>query len=275
MSSQAAFVYLILVIIILIVGFYLFFWPKISKARIRSKEFNQQWNSILNNRLPVYKKFPEQLKQNLQNLMKVFLYEKTFIGCAGLEVTEEMEVVVAAQACLLLLNRKTTEYQDLTTIYLYPTSFKATRQVRDELGLVSTESSHLLGESWSTGKVILAWDNVDKGIRNFTDGHNVVLHEFAHQLDHESGSTNGAPILNTRAAYKSWAYVFGKEFEKLQKSEPNGKNIIDYYGATNPAEFFAVATETFFEEPVKMYDNHKELYQQLSSYYHLDPRQWV
>ncbi len=275
MSSQAAIIYLVLVVIILVVGFYLFFWPKIAKNRIRSKEFNQQWNTILENRLPVYKKFPDEIKQHLQNLMKVFLHEKTFVGCADLEVTEEMEVVVAAQACLLLLNRTTTEYQDLTTIYLYPTSFKATRQVRDELGLVSTESSHLLGESWSTGKVILAWDDVDKGIRNFTDGHNVVLHEFAHQLDHESGSTNGAPILKTSAAYKSWAYVFGKEFEKLQKNKSSGKNIIDEYGATNPAEFFAVATETFFEEPMKLYENHQALFEELQSYYHLDPRQWV
>jgi len=174
----------------------------------------------------------------------------------------------------LLLILPTGAYNELRCIYVYPTTFTATREVRDEIGLVSNQQSHLLGESWSNGKVVLAWDNVEAGARNFTDGHNVVLHEFAHQLDHESGVTNGAPLLYTKAAYKSWAHVFSEEFEQLQKST-NRNTIIDHYGATNPAEFFAVATETFFEEPIKLYDNHQELYEQLSSYYRLDPRQWV
>ncbi|MGI1679840.1 MAG: zinc-dependent peptidase [Cellvibrionaceae bacterium] len=267
--------YLSLILIIVGVGFYLFFWPKISKERIRDKDFNAAWDKILHDRFPIYNKLSDKQKTHLQDLMKVFLHQKDFIGCAGQEITEEIKAVISAQACLLLLNRTTTEYQDLTTIYVYPTSFKATREARDELGLVSTETSHLLGESWSTGKVILAWDNVEKGIRNFTDGHNVVLHEFAHQLDQESGSTNGAPILNTSAAYKSWAYVFGREFEALQKKKHKKNNVIDEYGATNPAEFFAVATETFFEEPHRLYKNHRELFDELKVYYQLDPRDWT
>ncbi|MGH1470673.1 MAG: zinc-dependent peptidase [Cellvibrionaceae bacterium] len=275
MNISAIFVYVALILIVIGVGFYLFVWPKLSKNIIREKKFDTAWDEILHKRLPIYHKLLKKQKQHLQDLMKVFLHQKDFIGCAGQDITEEIKVVIAAQACLLLLNRTTSEYQDLTTIYVYPTSFKATREVRDELGLVSTESNHLLGESWSTGKVILAWDNVEKGIRNFTDGHNVVIHEFAHQLDQESGTTNGAPILSTRAAYKSWAYVFGKEFEILQKNKYKNNNVINEYGATNPAEFFAVASETFFEEPHKLYKNHKALFEELQAYYQLDPRDWT
>lgn len=273
MSTQALFVYCSLAIIIIAVGFYLFIWPNWQKSRIRQQTFDQDWQSLLTERLPIYSNLHKKQRKQLHDLIKVFIHQKDFIGCAGIEVTEEMKVIIASQACLLLLNRETTEYQDLTTIYIYPTSFKATRQVRDELGLVSTETSHLLGESWSTGKVILAWDDVEKGIRDFTDGHNVVLHEFAHQLDHETGDTNGAPLLKSRAAYKSWAFVLGKEFEKLQRTQSN-KTVIDKYGATNPAEFFAVATETFFEEPEKLYQKHRELFEELKAYYQLDPREW-
>lgn len=218
---------------------------------------------------------PDKLKSELQNLMKIFLASKTFVGCAGLEITDEMKVVIASQACLLLLNRPTHEYKKLKFIYVYPSSFRATQKVRDELGLVSTQTRDLLGESWDSGKVVLAWDNVEMSVRNFSDGHNVVLHEFAHQLDQESGAANGAPLLYTKSAYKSWAYIFGKEFEALRKSDPRKDSLIDHYGATNAAEFFAVATETFYEEPHKLYKRHQELFEQLQAYYHVDPREWA
>ena len=133
----------------------------------------------------------------------------------------------------------------------------------------------LLGESWSSGKVILAWDNVLHGSRNFVDGQNVVLHEFAHQLDSESGSTNGAPILVGKNCLRTWASTLSEEFEELQKDAWKGKrSLIDHYGATNPAEFFAVATETFFEKPHQMARHHEELFEVLECYYRIDPRDW-
>ncbi len=272
---QTVIIFSILFIIVLLVAVHLLILPRLFRHRAVSKPFPDTWEKILVERFPVYLKLPAELKKQLQQLVNVFIENKEFVGCADLEVNDEMKVLIAAQACLLLLNRPTHEYVDLRTIYLYPSTFRATREVRDELGLVSHQSHDLLGESWSNGKVILAWDDVEKGVRNFTDGFNVVLHEFAHQLDHESGVTNGAPLLYTKAAYKSWAYVLGKEFEKLQKRDSNKESIIDHYGATNPAEFFAVATETFFEEPDKLYKNHKALFEELEKYYRLDPREWL
>jgi len=129
-----------------------------------------------------------------------------------------------------------------------------------------------LGESWLSGTVVLAWDDVRHGIRNTDDGQDVVLHEFAHQLDQESGAGNGAPILHGRTSYASWARVLGQEYQELKKrSKKFKKTLMDKYGATNPAEFFAVATETFFEKPEKMKEKHPELYEELKKYYNLDP----
>lgn len=272
---SAAVIVLVLIGAIIIAGLYFLFWPSYRRRLIVGRAFPAEYLQLLRQALPIYQKMDVALQQQLQDLIKLFLHHKRFVGCGGLVITDEIRISIAAQACLLLLNRPTFEYADLHYIYVYPSAFRATREVRDELGLVSTQSSDLLGESWSNGKVVLAWDDVEKGARNFTDGYNVVLHEFAHQLDHESGVTNGAPLLYTKASYKSWAYVLGCEFEKLQQSDPSKPSIIDHYGATNPAEFFAVATETFFEEPHLMYEHHRELFEQLHDYYRLDPRNWT
>ncbi len=263
-----------LFIIIALSAWYLFIWPRQKRARIVNREFPVQWEGILVKSLPIYTQLADSIKQELHGHIQVFLSEKEFVGCAGLAVTEKMRVIIAAQACLLVLNRPSRSYSGLHYIYIYPSSFKVNRTVRDELGLVSEQSHHLLGESWDSGKVILAWDQVAEGVRNFKDGHNVVLHEFAHQLDHESGVTNGAPLLYTQGAYKQWAQVLAKEFESLQRLDPAQRSVIDQYGATNPAEFFAVATETFFEEPERMSRHHQELFDQLKAYYRIDPRDW-
>jgi len=219
---------------------------------------------------------PDLSQKRLKDLVKVFINDKRFVGCAGQEINDEIRVTIAVQACLLILNRTNNPYQKLHSVLIYPSTFVATREVRDELGLVSTNHIAMLGESWGQGKVVLAWDNVEEGVRNLTDGHNVVLHEFAHQLDSESGSHNGAPVLATRGAYRSWAYVFTNEFEELKKEAIKGKKgLLDHYGATNPAEFFAVASETFFEQPLKMRKSHRELFEELVNFYQLDPSSWL
>lgn len=265
------------VILLILAGviFRVVFWPRIRIAGINKQAFPETWQQTLLERLPFVAKMPAAEQEQLRLLIKVFLADKTFYGCAGQTIDDDIRVTVAAQACLLLLNQNRAPYPDLDSILVYPSTFVATREVANELGLVSTNHMALLGESWSQGKVVLAWDNVEQGVKNLQDGHNVVLHEFAHQLDHESGSTNGAPVLTTRGAYKSWAHVFSKEFEELQEDAEQGrKSLLDHYGATNPAEFFAVATETFFERPKEMARHHKELYQQLKQYYKLDPSAW-
>lgn len=237
--------------------------------------FPAAWRDILEQHLPPYRYLPTALQEQLQQLVKMFIYHKTFIGCAGLTVTDEMRVTIAGEACLLLLNRTTNQYHDLRWIYVYPSAFVAEREMQDDIGVVSHGRVGLLGESWTNGKVVLSWDDVERGVRDFTDGHNVVLHEFAHQLDHETGSTNGAPILRGPRAYQTWSKIFSREFAELQQDAEHGRQkLLDHYGATNPAEFFAVATETFFEKPRAMQLYHYELYQQLKNYYQLDPAQW-
>ena len=240
-----------------------------------NQPFSDEYKSILANRLPIYEKLPEQLKSNLHQHILCFLYSKNYVGCNGLIITDEMRVVIAAEACLLILNRPSTCYAALKWIYVYPSVFVAKQAQRNEYGIVSTKKRHLLGESWENGKVILAWDSVESGMADFSDGHNVVLHEFAHQLDQENGSANGAPLLYTKDSYRIWSKVFSDEFNALQHSLATGHHsLIDSYGATNPAEFFAVVTEVFFERASSLQKSHPELFQLLYDYYQLDPRIW-
>lgn len=264
-----------LLLLVIAVIFYVVYWPNIRLRRIERQHFPSEWQSIVERRLPFYRKLPGEQQQRLQNLIKRFLADHNFVGCAGLQITDEIRLTIAAQACLLILNMKGYAYHSLRSILVYPSTFIATREVRDDLGLVSTSHTALLGESWDQGKVVLAWDNVEHGVCNLEDGRNVVLHEFAHQLDSESGTVNGAPLLHTRGAYKSWAHIFQKEFEQLNflKSHHHA-SLIDQYGASNPAEFFAVATETFFERPKEMATHHEELYRELRDFYNVEPQLW-
>ena len=275
MDTRSLLTVLILLLIVAAVVFRNFFWPRIRIARIQQRPFSDAWQRILQQRLPFVLKLPDEQIEQLKLLIKVFLNDKKFYGCAGQEIDDDIRVTIAAQACLMLLNQGRVPYPDLQSILVYPSTFVATRDVANEHGFVSTDHIALLGESWSQGKVILAWDNVKKGVQNLRDGRNVVLHEFAHQLDHESGATNGAPVLSTHGAYRSWAHVFSEEFHTLQERADHGRHtLLDHYGAKNPAEFFAVATETFFERPQEMATHHEELFQQLKSFYRVDPSQW-
>lgn len=237
--------------------------------------FPEGWVAILERNIEVYRNLPVPLRMQLRNLIKQFLHQKHFTGAGGLEINDEIRVTIAAEACMLLLNRKTNVYPALRYIIVYPTAFVVDRPQGGADGIVSEGRKGLLGESWSNGKVILAWDNVLHGSSNFVDGQNVVLHEFAHQLDSESGSTNGAPILAGKSCLRTWAATLSGEFVELQKDAWKGKkSLIDHYGATNPAEFFAVTTETFFEKPASMAKHHAELFEVLKCYYRIDPRDW-
>ena len=208
-------------------------------------------------------------------MVKFFIDRKTYYGCAGLRITDEMRVMIAAEACLLVLNRGGALYPKLKSILVYPSGFVAHRDQHQADGTVASGRHHLLGESWNNGRVILSWDDVTRGVADFSDGHNVVLHEFAHQLDAESGSTNGAPPLRSNS-YRAWASIFTENFEDLELRSVRGlETVMDEYGATNPAEFFAVATETFFEKPHELYQRRPELYEELRRYYQLDPREWL
>lgn len=249
--------------------------PRLRLKKAINAPFPEEWVTLLEQNIQVYKKLPMPLRLQLRNLIKQFLHQKHFTGAGGLEMSDEIRVTIAAEACMLVLNRSSRVYPRLRYIIVYPTTFVVKRSNTDFTGVVDHGSRNLLGESWQAGKVILAWDSVRHGARNFLDGQNVVLHEFAHQLDSETGSANGAPLLGGASGYAMWASVLSGEFEKLQSASRRRKrSLMDHYGATNPAEFFAVATETFFEKPRQMAKDHDELFNILKSYYRIDPREW-
>jgi Mlc titration factor MtfA (ptsG expression regulator) len=244
------------------------------RERLMRKPFPPEWETILSHSVVLYRHLPDLLKKKLQGCIQVFLSEKTFEGCAGLEVTEEMKISIAAQACILLLGRKPTYYPTLYTILVYPSAYVA-KQTTVVGTMHVEEDSVRAGESWTRGEVVLAWDEVRREAMDLAGTHNVVLHEFAHQLDQEDGKADGAPILGKSSSYVTWARVLGAEFQDLRRKALSGtKDIMDAYGATNPAEFFAVATETFFERPRQMKLKHPGLYEELRSYYELDPAGW-
>lgn len=250
-------------------------WPRYRLKRALAAPFPEQWVEFLEHNIGAYRKLPRELRQQLRVLIKQFLHTKHFTGAHGLEVTDEMRVTIAAQACMLILNRNSPVYPRLRYIIIYPSAFIVSHDEMDEDGIVDSNAYDLLGESWDNGKVILAWDSVQHGARNFVDGHNVVLHEFAHQLDAEDGATDGAPLLAGDSSYRSWAQTLAPEFEELQRNAWHGReSLMDHYGATNPAEFFAVATETFFEKPRQMAKHHVELFEIMMAYYRIDPREW-
>ncbi len=237
----------------------------------RNQPFPTDWHDIIEQRVPFVTRLPEELQQQLQGLIQIFLNEKEFTGCEGLEITDEIRVTIAAQACLLLLNRETRLYPKLKTIYVYPHAYVA-RSLQQHGTIVTEQQDVRLGESWTDGPLVLSWDSVTGGARNLRDGQNVVLHEFAHQLDQEDGRADGAPILASRSCYRSWAEVLGHEYEDLcNKAKHHRRSVLNKYGTGNPAEFFAVATEAFFEKPKQMHRHHPELYEELKDYYQLDP----
>ena len=265
----------ILPILVVIIAFAIYFYlTRWRERELLGRPFPASWQDILATRLPFFSALSPRERASLQQLIKQFIADKDFYGCRGLVVTDEIRVTIAAEACLLLLNRGGPVYPRLSSVLVYPTGFLVDRDEHQPDGTVASGEHSLLGESWSNGKVILSWDDVEKGAADFTDGHNVVLHEFAHQLDAESGSTNGAPPLR-RNSYKAWANIFSESFEDLRASSLRGhQSVMDQYGAKNPAEFFAVATETFFERPDQLYDMYPDLYDELKNYYQIDPRSW-
>ena len=241
------------------------------RAKLKEQPLSEAQRAIIAKNVPYLAKLPEADQKELEGLVQIFLAEKHFEGCGGLELTDEMKVTIAAQACLLLLHRENDMYPDVDAILVYPSAYRAKTR-RDAGGFVVEGEQERLGESWTRGVVVLAWDHVKSGAMNMTDGRNLVLHEFAHQIDGEDGSMDGAPELDTRARYKSWAHVLGAEFGELSERLDHGqRSDIDSYGATNPAEFFAVITEMFFEKPRQMKDRHPELYEELKTFYKQDP----
>ena len=247
------------------------FFKNRRRSALLEQPLSADERAILDKNIPYLARLSAEDRAELEGLVRIFLAEKSFEGCGGLELTDEIKLTIAGQACLLLLHRDTDIYPNVDSIVVYPSAYRVPTQEHDGAVVIDGDQARL-GESWQRGLVVLSWDHVRSGAAQPADGQNVVLHEFAHQLDSEDGVMNGTPELGARARYTSWAHVLGEEFSELTARLHAGRSSdIDAYGATNPAEFFAVLTEMFFEKPRALRQRHGELYDELAAFYKQDP----
>jgi Mlc titration factor MtfA (ptsG expression regulator) len=208
----------------------------------------------------------------LRDLSTLFLRHKSIYGVQGLSVTEEMRLVVAAQASLLILYLDLDDYRGWRTVLLYPGAFIVEREELDEIGIVHSVRHPLIGESWDAGPVILSWDDVARTMAPYEQHGNVVIHEFAHKLDMGNGTANGMPPLHRTMSHHTWTTVFSQTYKSLNECWAVGESIpLDPYALESPAEFFAVASEAFFVSPQKLRADLPQVYQQLQLYYRQDP----
>ncbi len=237
-----------------------------ARAQLLKKRFSEEDWQILKEHARIVTKAPASIRSKIEGLTYVLIAEKNseFIGEFD-DSGDQMRLVTMAQAALLLVGRDHQFFPRLRSVIFYPNAFKGGRD----------EESTRLGESWGSGSVVLSWHSVCKGGEDHKDGHNVVIHEFAHQLDQETGWGDGVPLLNKRGDYAEWSRIFQADYEDFCAEVDRGeRTVLDDYGATNPAEFFAVATETFFEKADQLKEVRPKLYEQLERYYGLDPSSW-
>ncbi len=240
---------------------------------LRAEPVPAEWRGIIARNLPFFARLPEEDRAELLGHVHVFLTEKRFEGCAGLELTDDMRITIATQACLLLLHRQTDYYPRLLTILVYPSGF-IVDDIQPLSGDIWQEGREArLGETGrQMGSLVLAWDAARGGALDPSDGQNLILHEFAHQLDFEDFAADGAPLLSSRQDRRSWAEVMRIEFANLRAADETGiATVLDGYGATNPAEFFAVATEAFFERPHALRQARPRLYEEFAHFFRQDP----
>src|SRR5438128_6727496 len=247
-----------------------------TSLRLPTGPIPDTWDGIVDRRVPLARDLTIDERERLLRLAQRFVAEKHFEGCGGVTVTEEMKVTIAAVACLLLLHLEGPCYPTLRTVLIYPHAFVPKRAAgASRTGELMRPAVPVVGQSWGLGVVIVAWDEVVGGARDATDGHNVVLHEFAHQLDGEDGVGDGVPLLAT-GGLRTGARVLGEEDERLRDdSAAQRLSALDPYGPTSKAEFVAVATESFFERPLQLEREHPELYAELKRFYGQDPARRV
>ena len=243
------------------------------RQRLRSQPFPAPWLAVIQRNVPHYARLTPAEQHELQATIQVFIAEKNFEGCGGLEMTDEIKVTIAAYACILLLHVEHHDYYPrLQSILVYPDAYPVP-VTRWGPGNEIIETHEMrLGESWRTGAVVISWNHVLHRPSDPSGGRNVALHEFAHQLDGENGFVDGAPVLPRTSMYRAWARILGREYQALaEAADADRPTLLDKYGATNPAEFFAVVTEYFFEQPQQLQQRHPELYEELKLYYRQDP----
>ncbi len=232
------------------------------RRRASRTPFPEAWHAILAKRVPFYARFDPEEKARFDAKLKVFVLTKHFEGVKGMEVDDEVRVTIGAAAARLTMNLPDEHYARLIDIVVYPSGFKSK----------SHDDMPALGLAFGAGTVVLSWDAVVSGLADPTDGHDTASHEFAHALDAADGEFDGTPELSTFEAYGPWTRVMSSAYDSLRRSHARHREtLLREYGATNEAEFFAVATEVFFEKPGQMRARHPELYATLSAYFRADP----
>jgi len=249
------------------------------RKKLTEAPFPRAWEDIVRRNVAHYCMLETAERAHLHQLIQIFIVEKNWEGCGGLELTDEIRVTISAQACLLLLGLPHEFYRNVLSILVYPSTVVLPERKLGhfETALAPLEITHpIIGQAFQQGPVILIWDAVLSGSRHPESGHNVVYHEFAHKLDMLDGASDGTPPLRDRAEYRDWVEICEREFLRLKKIATAGKkSFLDAYGATNEAEFFAVATEQFFDQPLRMKQHAPELYRVLKEYYRQDPAERV
>jgi Mlc titration factor MtfA (ptsG expression regulator) len=253
-------------------GTYVFGFKDRRRKKIANRPFPDAWLVLLKKNVPLYARLSQADQDELRRHILVFMAEKRFEGCGGLRMTDQIRVTIAAHACILLLHRKTDYYPGLKSILVYPRAYVAANTRHLVGGTILETDDVRLGESWHHGSVVLSWDDVRRSAGDVQDGQNVVFHEFAHQLDSSGGRGDSTPVLQDRSSFIAWARALGEDFEKFRRDiERDRAEVLDEYGATDPAEFFAVATESFFERPKDLQQMYPRLYDELKRFYQQDP----
>lgn len=240
-------------------------WRERRRRRILARPFPAAWEEILRRKVPFYRTLRPEQAERLRGLIQIFVAEKPFFGAAGLEITDEIRVVVAAAAVRLVLHLDLSLYDDLREVVVYPYDALRHPKRRDD--------GPFLGEAHSFGTVVLSWPAVEAGLADPCDGHDTATHEFAHVLDRAGGGFTGTPPLRAREHYRAWAEVMARRFMRLRSGGRPERNVLRMYGAKNEAEFFAVATEAFFERPARMRRETPDLYEELRRFFGFEPQQ--
>ncbi|WP_437186281.1 zinc-dependent peptidase [Planctomicrobium sp. SH668] len=247
------------------------------RAQILSNAISQRWKELISLRVPQVDFLKAAQREKLYRHTQIFVAEKNWEGLNGLTLTEDMKVTIAAMMGLLVCGFREDEYFDhVLSILVQPGAYVAKSRQQIGTGMIIEGQQARAGEAWYRGPVIVSWEDVSATAENETFGHNVVIHEFAHQLDMLNGRiADGDPIMESDAHFDRWDTVMGSEYNNLINRYQSGqRDVIDHYATTNRAEFFAVTTEMFFEAPTPLRYWHPEVYEQLSDFYRLDPASW-
>jgi len=246
------------------------------RDKILETPFPEDWRDIVETNVAHWALLDDAEREQLCELVQVFVAEKDWEGCNGLELTDEIRVTIAAEACLLVLGLSHDLYRKVDSILVYPSTVVIPERQPgffEVPGQLARGPTPILGEARRGGPIILTWDAVRRGARHPERGHNVVYHEFAHALDMLDDSyADGTPTLDGREEYARWGEVCDDAYARLHRRTKRGKQtVLDEYGTTNEAEFFAVATEAFFATPAALKREEPALYSLLSDFYCQDP----